>query len=198
MTDQSQTQAASPDPAKSTANPAKAGSETQKGAKEQTIQYEVPYYVLDPQYAIGMGIISQQEYSSLRDEYYTQARTLTGIAIPLIGLMLYMGFGTDQSWGVFPYFVISFVTVCGMVAGLDRLHKFYSELQMLIIGHYLAKKMADEKAASQAAQNVTKTYLEKELKKEFDKQLIDIKGIVKGGSENPGGIGPAVYPEPKR
>ena len=143
---------------------------------EQTVQYEVPYYVLDPEYAIGMGIISQTEYSTLRDEYYTQARTLTGIAFPLGGFVLYMWFG-GQSWGWWPY-IILFVIAGGVIAGLDRLHKFYSELQMLIIGHYVAIKLAEKKAADTAAHTVTKKVLDKELKAAFATQLDDIKEIV--------------------
>jgi hypothetical protein len=166
-----------------------------KAAPEMTVQYQVPYYVLDAEYAIGMGIISQQEYTSLRDDYYTQARTLTGVAIPLIGLMFYMWLGTTQRWGCWPYIFLLLLTVGAVFSGLDRLHKFYSELQMLIIGHYIAKKLAEKAAADAAAKNITKSYLEKELKKEFDNQLEKIKKLLKhedqqAKSENPGTVIP--------
>jgi hypothetical protein len=151
-------------------------------AQEQTVEYQVPHYVLDSEYAIGMGIISQQEYTSLRDEYYTQARTLTGVAIPLGGLMLYLRFGTDQHWG-WTYVYIASAILAGLIFGLDRLHKFYSELQMLIIGHYVKNALAAKEAAATAAKALTKQYFDSELKKKFADQLTAIEKVVKAKPE---------------
>ncbi len=147
--------------------------QTKSGEEEITI--EIPDYILDPEYAIGVGLISRDEYTTLRDEYYTQARTLTGVVIPLVGFMAALRWGSIHHWSWPVFFGIFVFGIAALVLGLDRLHKFYSELQQLIIGHYVKNKLAEKDAAATAAKVLTKKQLDDELTKKFKEQDAELK-----------------------
>jgi membrane protein implicated in regulation of membrane protease activity len=48
--------------------------------------------LLEPSYAIGRGLLTQAEYSSLQDKYYTQSQITTGLMLPsaLLALVIYI------------------------------------------------------------------------------------------------------------
>ena len=48
-------------------------------------------HLLEPNYAIGRGLLTQAEYSSLQDQYYSQSQIATGLMLPsaLLALVIY-------------------------------------------------------------------------------------------------------------
>lgn len=140
-------------------------------------EFEIPNYVLFPEYAIGMGLITRDDYNALSDQYYTQARILTGVFLPLIGLVLVLAFSglPPVSWWI--YAILLTCATAGVFFGMDRLHKFYSALQTLIISKYVAKKQA-EQAEKDKPQPAPPSYV-------TAKDIEDLKSFIHDQLRNP-------------
>jgi hypothetical protein len=113
--------------------------------------------ILQPSYAIGMGVISNDDYAKLKNEYYAQCELSLGLIIPMILIVLGLAL-TPQLWlgpgmGKFlPWFLL-----CGAMApistvlflvGAERYHKYRMELKLLILGNWQKLQDAKAKAAS--------------------------------------------------
>lgn len=107
-------------------------------------------HIYDPNYAIGRGLLTQSEYTSLYDEYVRQSQLVTGMLIPVLMLAVAIWLrldccGSPSAW---PKFLIVIATLLLLptlwYAGLDRLHKFYSEVQARIAGHFKKLELAQK------------------------------------------------------
>jgi len=105
--------------------------------------------VYEPNYAVGRGLLTQSEYNALYDQYYRQSELATGLILPLLMLAATgciridccYALGGWMIWllalvGILIWFILAWSL---WRVGLDRLHKFYSEVQARIAGR--AKKL---------------------------------------------------------
>jgi hypothetical protein len=113
-------------------------------------ELDVPTEILLPEYAIGVGLITREEYEGIRSDYFTQTQWTLGLIIPLLLLWAALAMRDESArWWVHAIFI----TLVGVafVGGMDRLHNYYAQLQSLIAGKYVAKVMAREAAEAAAA-----------------------------------------------
>lgn len=119
--------------------------------------------IYHPEYAIGQGLITRDEYSRIRDEYFTQSQVSLGLILPLC-LMVYAISRTPQL-GVqrITQGAIGVALAVLFVVGMDRWHKYESELQSLILSRWNKVQAADAKAKQDAAATKTQIQLNKTL-----------------------------------
>ena len=134
--------------------------------------------LLYPEYAIGQQLITRAEYDDIRNSYYVQGQAACGLFIPLIGLSI-ASVGSDQV--SVPWYVkvlVPLFAVLALVGGLDRLHKYQSELQALIVGRFERKKQEarDAKKPPVPAEPTLLAELAK-LQKAFEELQREIKSL---------------------
>ena len=115
---------------------------------------DFPDQILFPEYAIGKRLITRDEYNELQSQYFTQAQATFGVILPTLLLLFALNYSGVLQLSTWVYIVVDALLVIALIAGMDRLHKFHSELQLLIVGRYdaatdaaLAAKTAAEEAA---------------------------------------------------
>jgi hypothetical protein len=112
--------------------------------------------VLQPAYAIGMKIITPDQYTALKNEFFAQSELCLGLIVPLIlvvlGLALIPQVGLGPAGGVLhslTWFVICafLAPMCMLlfVVGAERFHKFRMEVKLLILGNWQSQKDAKKK-----------------------------------------------------
>jgi hypothetical protein len=102
-----------------------------------------------PEYAIAQKLITREEYDGLRNQYYAQSQVGFGIALSLAVLAFVLWTAEPKvGYGIGAYVVV--LMVVAFLAGVDRQHKYYSELQLLIYGRYRAALKAAADAAEAA------------------------------------------------
>jgi len=121
----------------------------QVGDKEQLQK------VLQPSYAIGMGVIAQSDYTDLKNEYFAQCELSLGLIIPMIlivlGLKLTPQVGLEHiSWVVMCLAMAPISTILFLI-GAERYHKYRMELKLLILGNWRKQQDAKEAAATSSA-----------------------------------------------
>lgn len=113
-------------------------------------ELDVPTEILLPEYAIGVGLITREEYDSVRRDYFTQTQWTLGLIIPLIMLWIALAIRPEPlPWWL--HFLFVLLIGVGLIGGMDRLHNYYAQLQSLIAGKYVAKLIAREAAEAAAA-----------------------------------------------
>jgi hypothetical protein len=159
--------------------------------------------ILQPEYAIGSGVISRDDYNKLKDEFFAQSELSLGLIVPIVLIVLGVKL-TPQLNLAGIYWVFMCVALVPIVAvlfwvGMERRNKFRLELSLLILGNWQKlqdKKEADKKAAAEkektkkAAEEVAKKVVEEVVKKVAEKPDSkleeEIKKIVRKEMKNPG------------
>ena len=119
--------------------------------------------IYHPEYAIGQGLITRDEYSHIRDEYFTQSQVSLGLILPLC-LMAYAISRTPQlGLQRITQGAIGVVLAVLFVVGMDRWHKYESELQSLILSRWNNVQAAAAKAKQDAAATKSQIQLNKTL-----------------------------------
>lgn len=96
--------------------------------------------VLQPEYAIGMQIISRDDYTDEMNEYFAQSELSLGLIVPLIlvvlGLVLTPQIGLKGLWWV--VMCSALMPISGMLffIGMERWQKYRMELKLLILGNW--------------------------------------------------------------
>lgn len=121
-------------------------------AQPQDSRYDpaFPEQILFPEYAIGQKLITRAEYNQLETEYFTQAQAAFGLILPTLLLVFAIHFSGVLRLSGWVYDLIAFVLVVAFLVGMDRLHKFNSDLQLLIVSRYDAVVAAKEQARADA------------------------------------------------
>lgn len=120
-----------------------------------------PLELLQPSYAIGKGLISQDEYDNLRNEYSAEGDLSFGLILPLallaIVLPYKLGVMADW-WQVFIITVLLFVATFSLFwVGMERSHKFRMEVKLLILGKWDKAREAAEKEKSKTNNSGSQT-----------------------------------------
>jgi len=95
--------------------------------------------ILQPEYAIGQGLITRPEYDALQAEFLAQSDLTAGLIFPL-ALLLFAVEVNPQSFKA-PFNVWVLAGLAGVTAmllffGLERRQKYRVELQSLILGRW--------------------------------------------------------------
>jgi hypothetical protein len=124
--------------------------------------------ILQPPYAIGMNLISRDDYNTLKNEYFSQSELSLGLILPMVlivlGLVLTPQLGlAPPGWPKDPAMLhelqfwlrgLAWTFMClAMVRlseamfliGMERYHKFRLEVKLLILGNW--QKQQDAKKA---------------------------------------------------
>jgi hypothetical protein len=116
--------------------------------------------VLQPSYAIGMGIITDDQYNTVKNEYFAQSELSLGLIVPLILIVLglalipQIGLGPTGSGGELNLHSMAWFFICASLApismglfvvGAERFHKFRMEVKLLIMGNWQKQKDAAKK-----------------------------------------------------
>jgi len=117
---------------------------------DATDEVEQPTDILVPEYAIGVGLITREEYELVRHNYYTQSQWTLGLIGPVLFLWIVLG-SRGLLAGGWQHVVFGAVIALAFVGGMDRLHNYHAQLQALIAGKLVAKLQAKEAAEAAAA-----------------------------------------------
>jgi hypothetical protein len=116
--------------------------------------------ILQPAYAIGIGIITDDQYNTLKNEFFAQSELSLGLIVPLIlvvlglALMPQIGLGPTGSGGALTLHAMAWFFICAsltpismglFVVGAERFHKFRMEVKLLILGNWQKQKDAAKK-----------------------------------------------------
>jgi hypothetical protein len=106
--------------------------------------------ILQPEYAIGMNIITRDDYNSQMNEYFAQSELSLGTIIPLIlivlGLVLTPQVGLND--GAWVMMCVALAPISGVLffIGMERWQKYRMELKLLILGNWERLQDAKEQA----------------------------------------------------
>ena len=113
--------------------------------------------ILQPEYAIGQGLITRDDYNTLQNEYLAQSDLSVGLIVPLAFLLFALVMTPELGEWKGPWNLVGLgvTAVALMVLALDRRHKYRVELKSLILGNWV-KKIEAAKAAEKAAKEAAK------------------------------------------
>src|SRR6266478_1554807 len=140
--------------------------------------------LLDPEYAIGQGLISRDEYVAFRNSYLAQSELSLGLIIPLLliifALVLNPHVGARHNSWILLFLIM--VSAFLFVLAMERRQKYHLELTQLLLGRW-EKLVAADKAAKEAkkkadAGNGNEQTLRTVIKEELKNLHIELKPIV--------------------
>jgi hypothetical protein len=143
--------------------------------KKQTSEVP-PDPVLQPAYAIGKGLITQDEFTGLKNEYFAQCELTLGLILPVIILAFAFSDWIASPWGLglLAVFTGIFSGVLFAIA-LDRWFRYRMELKLLILGRW---DKAREDAQKAKKPKSDKSEIEKVVKDELSKLQVEVKPLV--------------------
>jgi hypothetical protein len=127
--------------------------------------------ISQPEYAIGQGILSQDDYNSIKDTYYGQSQISIGLILPVafltFAILATPQLGLKSGWTVWPGLALAQGLL--LWVGADRKHKFETTVESFISSRFLntcnAKKdAAKTKAATPAEGSKQRKLVRDELK----------------------------------
>jgi hypothetical protein len=103
--------------------------------------------ISQPEYAIGQGLLSRDDYNSIKDEYYGQSQISIGL-IPPVAFLTFAILATPQvglrsGWPVWT--TLALVQALLLYVGVDRRHKFETTVESLIASQFLKTCEAKQK-----------------------------------------------------
>jgi hypothetical protein len=110
-----------------------AGSEQKKGGQ----QFQMPpSSVLEPEYAVGTGLITQAEFDALKGEFFSQSELSVGMILPLVCLAYALSFWISPGWRVLLAAGIAAASLGLYMAAVERRFQYRYELRILILGRW--------------------------------------------------------------
>jgi len=108
-----------------------------------------PGAVLEPEYAVGKGLITQDEFDAVKNEFFAQSELSVGLILPLVCLASAISYWL-VAWQRIAVsgFVILFSFLLYLVA-VERRFQYRFELKILILGRWdKAKETAKDSSGS--------------------------------------------------
>lgn len=107
--------------------------------------------ILQPEYAIGMQIISRDDYTAEMNEYFAQSELSLGLIVPLIlvvlGLVLTPQIGLKGELWVLMCSALAPISGVLFFIGMERWQKYRMELKLLILGNWERLQAAKKQPA---------------------------------------------------
>src|SRR5208283_138209 len=111
--------------------------------------------ILQPEYAIGMGIITRDDYNNEMNQYFAQSELSLGLIVPLIlivlGLVLTPQVGLNGGAWIAMCLALAPISGVLFVVGMERWQKYRMELKLLIMGNW--EKLQDAKKQQKPSGN---------------------------------------------
>ena len=123
---------------------------TSKDKKSAQQDEMPPDLVLEPEYAVGTGLITQDEFNAIKNDYFSQSELSAGLILPLI-LLAFAGSHSYWSLGWQRIIVALFVGVASFLlylVAVERRFQYRFELKILILGRWDKAKEAAAKSNS--------------------------------------------------
>jgi hypothetical protein len=152
---------------------------------------DFPDQILYPEYAIGQKLITREEYDQLETIYVTQAQAAFGLILPSVLLLIAIWFTGVLALATSTVVVVGVLLFVAALVGMDRLHKFNSELQLLIVSRWDAMQEAKKAAAAAAAAKKATDQANAQLLKALKEDIDELKIVTKNLADKTGG-----HPEP--
>jgi hypothetical protein len=138
--------------------------------------------ILEPEYAIGQGLISREEYNDFRNTYLAQSELSLGLILPLLlivfGVAIKLENVGSKLW--IPLFIVG-ATWFLFVIAMERRQKYRIELKLLLVSRW-DKQTAADKAAREAKAKASDKTLEDAIRKIFQDELkglhLEVKPLV--------------------
>jgi hypothetical protein len=184
---------AKPESALSSATPATSGSGNQGGTTAPSPPQPPPPLpdppppppkVFHPEYAIGQGLITRDEYNRIQDEYFAQSQMSLGLILPVCVLAYALSKSQQLSLDIVSMRVLGAGLAVLFVVGMDRWHKFDSELQALILSRWNKVQKADAQAQQDAAGGKAQAQLIKTLADAIAKDIKEALKPTTGDGKN--------------
>jgi hypothetical protein len=126
-----------------------AGSQSGNGKDEEMMK------ILQPEYAIGMGIITRDDYNNEMNEYFAQSELSLGLIVPLILIVLGLVLTPQVGLNGLPWVLlcVALAPISGLLffIGMERWQKYRMELKLLILGNWEKMQEAKKQAKATAA-----------------------------------------------
>lgn len=130
-----------------------------------------PVSVLQPSYAAGKGLVTQDEINGLKNEYFTQSELSFGMIMPLTLLTFVLTYRPPVWLNQNPMPLVTsflaFLSFCFFWIGIERNHRYRTELKLLILSRW-DKAVEAEKNAKDAKPKSDVKEIENFIKKEID------------------------------
>jgi len=106
-----------------------------------------PDVVLEPEYAVGTGLITQDEFNAIKNDYFSQSELSAGLIVPLILLAFA---GSNSHWSLWwqrivVALIVGVVSFFLYLVAVERRFQYRFELKILILGRWDKAKEAAAK-----------------------------------------------------
>lgn len=95
--------------------------------------------ISQPEYAIGQGLLSKDDYNSIKDEYYGQSQISIGLMLPAAFLTFAVlatpQFLSTAAWTAWLF--LALLQALLLYVGVDRRHKFETAVESIIASQFL-------------------------------------------------------------
>jgi hypothetical protein len=136
--------------------------------------------ISQPEYAIGQGLLTRDDYNAIQDQYYGQTQISFGLILPLafltFAILATPQLGLTGLWVVCAALALAVVQALLLSVGTDRRNKFETEVESHIASQFLKTCEANQKPASPAPKPDLADQIRKVLREELPKlEIADTK-----------------------
>lgn len=121
-----------------------------------------PSAVLEPEYAVGKGLITQDEYNAMKNEFFAQSELSVGLILPLILLSAALSYWTELWEQIVLGVAVGAACSLLYLVGVERRFQYRFELKIMILGRW-DKAMEAAKNNSDSSNGSNKTSIEEKL-----------------------------------
>jgi hypothetical protein len=116
-----------------------------------------PGAVLEPEYAVGKGLITQDEFDAVKNEFFAQSELSVGLILPLICLAGAVSYWLSLGERIALSLFVVVVSCLLYLVAVERRFQYRFELKILILGRWDKAKEASKDTSSGAKPSVTET-----------------------------------------
>jgi hypothetical protein len=163
---------------------AKKEEQKQKEADALTPAFDTRF--LNPEFAIGQGLLTREEYVSFRNGYLAQSELTVGMIFPLALIIFACAVNPQMQVRSNPWVLVFLIlaTAALVVLAVERRQKYKIELATLLLGRWekQAKADKDAKQAKKEADAKSKsddTAADKKMRKVFKEELEKLRQELK-------------------
>lgn len=116
-----------------------------------------PSAVLEPEYAVGKGLITQDEFDAMKNEFFAQSELTAGLIIPLICLASALSYWLTPLVRILLAVFVALGSCLLYLVAVERRFQYRFELKILILGRWDKAKEAAKDSSSNSKPSVTET-----------------------------------------
>lgn len=116
-----------------------------------------PSAVLEPEYAVGKGLITQDEFDAVKNEFFAQSELSVGLILPLICLASAISFWLTLWERIGLSGFVAFLSCLLYLVAVDRRFQYRFELKILILGRWDKAKEAAKGSSGSSKPSIQET-----------------------------------------